>query len=184
MKEADDDVLVTAARGGSSDAFGALVHRYHVPVVRLAYRLTRDADEAKDIAQDAFMRAYLRIESLRPERPFSRWIFVIAKNASLDALRRRKRAETAALAEAGAGDEVSPEEVVLRNDDAVRLHRALEELPPKYRNVLERYYLLDQRYREIAFELGIPLGTVKTLISRAKRRLRVEFAEDETPLAA
>src|SRR5579862_8303372 len=83
--------LVVAARGGSNDAFGELVDRYREPVVRLAYRLTHDPDEAKDIAQDAFLRAYRRIESFRPDRPFSRWLFVIARNASLDALRRRRR---------------------------------------------------------------------------------------------
>src|ERR1700686_3300177 len=92
---ADDDrvsALVVAARRGSSDAFGELVDRYRAPVVRLAYSLTHDVDEAKDIAQDAFLRAYRRIESFRPDRPFSRWLFVIARNVSLDAIRRRRRA--------------------------------------------------------------------------------------------
>jgi RNA polymerase sigma-70 factor (ECF subfamily) len=80
-----DSVLVEAARAGSAEAFSELVDRYRAPIVRLAYRLTRDPDEAKDIAQDAFLRAYRRLGEFRPDRPFARWLFVIARNASLDA---------------------------------------------------------------------------------------------------
>lgn len=73
-----------------------LVDRYHAPVLRLAYRLTRDPEDAKDIAQDAFLRAFRSLGDVRPERPFARWLFVIARNASLDTIRRRRR--TAAMA--------------------------------------------------------------------------------------
>jgi RNA polymerase sigma-70 factor (ECF subfamily) len=179
-----DTALVDAARAGSGAAFDALVVRYRAPVVRLAYRLTHDADEANDIAQDAFLRAYRGLGEFRPDRQFSRWLFVIARNASLDALRRRSR--TAALAvndESAAETEPGPEETALRNDESVRVHAALEALPPKYRDVLELYYLSGLRYREIAIALQIPLGTVKTYLSRAKRRLRQEL-EDPAPLAA
>ncbi len=165
-----DTELVTAARGGSSDAFGALVDRYRAPVVRLAYSLTHDADEAKDIAQDAFLRAYRRIESFRPDRPFSRWLFVIARNASLDALRRRRR--LAAVQAPGEIEPEDPQERAMRNQDAERVRLALADLPPHYRTVLEMYYDAGMRYREIAEALGIPIGTVKTYIARGKRRLR------------
>jgi RNA polymerase sigma-70 factor (ECF subfamily) len=183
IETAADGALVDLARAGSEDAFGVLVGRYRAPVMRLAYRLTRDPDEANDIAQDSFMRAYRRIGEFRPDRPFARWLFVIARNASLDAIRRRRR--TAALANVAEepSAELGPEELALRNDEAARVQLALGALPAKYRNVLELYYLGGLRYREVALALDIPLGTVKTYISRAKRRLRDELAA-ALPLAA
>jgi len=180
-----DNALVDAALAGSGEAFGVLVDRYRAPVVRLAYRLTHDADEAKDIAQDAFFRAYRRLGEFRPDRPFARWLFVIARNASLDAIRRRRRAAVlAASEEKSVPVQVGPEEAALRNDEALRVHAALAALPSKYRDVLELYYLSGLRYREIALALDIPLGTVKTYISRAKRRLRSELEAPAIALAA
>jgi RNA polymerase sigma-70 factor (ECF subfamily) len=173
-----DQTLVDAARAGNDEAFGLLVGRYRAPVVRLAYRLTRDADEANDIAQDAFMRAYRSMERFPADRPFARWLFVIARNASLDALRRRRRAAAFVPAELDVVDSFGPEEVVLRDDEAKRVHEALGALPARYRDVLELYYISGLRYREIALALDVPIGTVKTFISRAKRRLRDELTPD------
>lgn len=171
-----DRSLVEAARAGSADAFALLVDRYRSPIVRLAYRLTHDADEAKDIAQDVFLRAYNRLGEFQPDRPFARWLFVIARNASLDALRRRRRAAVYAFKDEAPPAELGPEDLALRNDEATRVHAALEALPLKYRDVLDLYYIRGLLYREIALELSIPIGTVKTYISRAKRRLRSELA--------
>ena len=179
-----DRALVDAARLGSGDAFGVLVDRYRGPIVRLAYRLTHDADESKDIAQDAFLRAYNRLGEFHPDRPFARWLFVIARNASLDAIRRRRRAATYASKDEALPTDPGPEELALRNDEASRVHAALDALPVKYRDVLDLYYLRGLRYREIALELDIPIGTVKTYISRAKRRLRDELASPDMVLAA
>ncbi len=179
-----DRMLVEAARGGSTEAFATLVDRYRSPIVRLAYRLTHDADESKDIAQDVFLRAYNRLGEFQPDRPFARWLFVIARNASLDAIRRRRRAAVYAFKEEAQPVEPGPEELALRNDEATRVHAALEALPLKYRDVLDLYYLRGLLYREIALELSIPIGTVKTYISRAKRRLRTELALPGLDIAA
>lgn len=179
-----DSALVDAARSGSGEAFAVLVDRYRGPIVRLAYRLTHDADEAKDIAQDVFLRAYNRLGEFHPDRPFARWLFVIARNASLDAIRRRRRAATYAAKDEALPIEPGPEELALRNDEASRVHAALESLPLKYRDVLDLYYLRGLLYREIALELSIPIGTVKTYISRAKRRLRHELALPGMDVAA
>ncbi|MBD5633377.1 MAG: sigma-70 family RNA polymerase sigma factor [Candidatus Eremiobacteraeota bacterium] len=183
IESAADGALVDLARAGSDDAFGILVGRYRAPVVRLAYRLTRDADEANDIAQDSFIRAYRRIADFQPDRPFARWLFVIARNASLDALRRRRRS-VAIVASAEPVAEIGPEDVALRNEEKAQVQVALEALPAKYRDVLELYYMYELRYREIALTLDIPIGTVKTYISRAKRRLREELGTSTAALAA
>ncbi len=184
IESAADGALVDMARAGSDDAFGILVGRYRAPVVRLAYRLTHDADEANDIAQDSFIRAYRRIGDFHPDRPFARWLFVIARNASLDSIRRRRRAAALANAAENPIADLGPEDLALRNDEAERVHVALDALPAKYRNVLDLYYLGGLRYREIAVELDIPIGTVKTYISRAKRRLRDELGLPGIALAA
>jgi RNA polymerase sigma-70 factor (ECF subfamily) len=184
FESAADGALVDLARAGSDDAFGILVGRYRAPVVRLAYRLTHDADEANDIAQDSFMRAYRRIGDFHPDRPFARWLFVIARNASLDSIRRRRRAAALVRSAENPVADPGPEDVALRNDEAERVHVALDALPAKYRDVLDLYYLGGLRYREIAVELAIPIGTVKTYISRAKRRLRDELGSTEIALAA
>jgi RNA polymerase sigma-70 factor (ECF subfamily) len=183
IETAADGALVDLARAGSEDAFGVLVGRYRAPVTRLAYRLTRDPDEANDIAQDSFMRAYRRIGEFRPDRPFARWLFVIARNASLDAIRRRRRTAALSSTVEERSADLGPEELALRNDEAARVHLALDALPDKYRDVLELYYLGGLRYREVALALDIPLGTVKTYISRAKRRLRDELGA-ALPVAA
>jgi len=184
MTDYVDSALVEAARAGSAEAFSVLVERYRAPLVRLAYRLTRDPDEAKDIAQDIFLRAFRGLNDFRPERPFVRWLFVIARNASLDTIRRRRRAAAMAAEHEARPVEPGTEDVALRNDEAVRVHAALDALPSKYRDVLELYYVSDLRYRDIALALEIPIGTVKTHISRAKRRLRAELAEASLRLAA
>ncbi len=178
---ADDD-LVTMARAGSHDAFCTLVERYRAPVVRFAYRLTRDADEANDVAQETFFRAYRNLGSFEPDRSFARWLFAITRNASHDALRRTRRSVACGPAEPAV--ELGPEELALRNDDELRLRAALDALPERYRSVLELYYLKGLLYREISEALGIPLGTVKTYIRRAKRRLRDELMTTELTLAA
>ena len=183
VNEIADAALVEAARAGSADAFGLLVDRYRAPVVRLAYRLTRDRDDANDVAQDAFLRAFRRIDEFRPERPFAHWLFVIARNASFDALRRRRRSNALA-GDDGSWSSLGPEELALRNDQAQRVHAALEVLPERYRAVLELYYISDLRYREIAEQLEIPLGTVKTYMSRGKRCLREKLEKPEVALAA
>jgi RNA polymerase sigma-70 factor (ECF subfamily) len=175
--------LVEAARNGSAEAFGELVDRYRAPVVRLAYSLTHDPDDAKDIAQDAFLRAFRRMQSFQPDRPFSRWLFVIARNVSLDAIRRKRRSLTVLPSERST-PELGPEDWALRNDDAQRLREAMEGLPAHYRTVLELYYMSGLRYREIAEALEIPIGTVKTYITRAKRRLRDELWSEEMQAAA
>lgn len=178
---ADDD-LVLLARAGSQEAFCALVERYRAAVVRFAYRLTRDADEANDVAQEALFRAYRNLRSFDPDRSFAPWLFAITRNASHDALRRTRR--NAAVEVVQPGCELGPEELALRNDDEVRVRAALAALPGRYREVLELYYLQGLLYREVSEALGIPLGTVKTYMRRAKERLRTELTTRELGLAA
>ena len=153
-----------------SESFDELARRHRPALVRAAFRVTRDQDDAHDVAQEALLRAFIHLPSHRSERSLSKWLFAIARNASLDVVRRRRyHALRAHLI--GTAQSAGPEDICLRAEDAGRARAALAVLPRRQREALELHYFLDLRYREVAAELGIPIGTVKTLISRGKRRL-------------
>lgn len=167
----DDQTLVTEALAGRGEAFGTLVERYDRAVYHLAYRTLRDSEEARDVAQEAFFKAFRSLRTFRPDAKFSTWIFSIAYHACCDRLGRRKRYSNEELperADPGAG----PEQQVIAGDEARRLLAAIAQLPEKYRSVITLYHLQGRQYDEIAQVLEIPIGTVKTHLFRAKEQLR------------
>jgi len=166
-----DDALIASALAGSGDAFGTLVERYERAVYHLAYRTLRDAEEAKDATQEAFMKAYRALNTFRPGAKFSTWIFTIVYHACCDRLARRKRWSDAELPDR-ADPAAGPEALAEASDDAHRLRAAIEALPEKYRTVITLFHLQGKQYDEIATVLDLPMGTVKTHLFRAKELLR------------
>jgi len=169
--------LVASALAGNSDAFAVLVERYDRAVYHLAYRTMRDVEEARDVAQEAFFKAFRSLRTFKSGGRFSTWIFAIAYHACCDRLARRKRYSNEELperADSGPG----PEQSVIALDEARRLRAAIEALPQKYRTVITLYHLQGQHYEEIAAVLGVPMGTVKTHLFRAKEQLRRLLAEN------
>jgi RNA polymerase sigma-70 factor (ECF subfamily) len=152
--------------------FTSLVERCNEPLVRLVERIVHDRDEAHDIVQEAFLRAFRNIDSCRPGQSIEGWLYKIARNAALDVYRRRRRDRAFFQIHEADVPVASPEELVVRSDEADRIHDALGDLPVRYREALEWNLLHDLGYRDVAERLGIPVGTVKTWISRGKRRLR------------
>ncbi len=172
-----DDTLIAHTLAGSGEAFGTLVERYERAVYHLAYRTTRDVEEAKDAAQEAWVKAYRALSSFRPGAKFSTWIFTICYRVCCDRLAKRKRftgAEIPDVADAGPGPEKQYEAV----EDATRLRAAIDALPDKYRSVITLFHLQGKQYDEIATVLGLPLGTVKTHLFRAKDLLRAALSDD------
>lgn len=175
----DDQTLVTQALAGRGEAFGTLVERYDRAVYHLAYRTMRDSEEARDVAQEAFFKAYRSLRTFRPGAKFSTWIFSIAYHCCCDRLNRRKRYSNEELperADPGAG----PEQQAIALDEARRLRAAIAKLPEKYRTVITLYHLQGSQYDEIAQVLEIPIGTVKTHLFRAKEQLRRMLNETAT----
>jgi RNA polymerase sigma-70 factor (ECF subfamily) len=185
-----DQEIVALARGGEEAAYRELVRRYERPLFSLLYRMVRDRELAEDLAQETFVKALNAIESYRPEYKFSSWIFKIANNAAIDHLRRREldtlslegspHAETPEAIEATAlqiGDrQESPLDEVEARELGGEIEAAIGKLRPEYRSCILLRHVEGRAYEEIAEILGLPLGTVKTYIHRARNELLRELA--------
>ncbi|MGZ8595760.1 MAG: RNA polymerase sigma factor [Actinomycetota bacterium] len=177
----DDHELVARARDGDADAFGALVARHQRAAFRVAWLIARDPGEAEDAVQEAFVKAWRAMPRFRADAPFRPWILRIVSNEARNRARSARRRDALVLREAaaaGAGDAApSPEAAALSRDEAEALTRALDRLPERDRMVIAYRWLLDLSEAETAEILGVRLGTVKSRLSRALRRLREEFGD-------
>ena len=169
--EEPDPVLVRAAAGGDVDAFEALVRLYQQPVWRFLCHLVRDPALAEDLAQETFLRAYRKLGGFAHQSRFSTWLFQIARNAGIDALRRRDRGARLLEVAPIAGPRPSPEA-------GAELEAGLDALSPKLREALLVVEVLGYRYREAAVILDVPEGTVKSRVHQARVRL-VAWLSDE-----
>lgn len=167
----DDQLLVAQTLSGQTQAFGMLVERYDRAVYHLAYRTLRNQEEARDAAQEAFFKAFRSLRTFKPGSKFSTWIFAIAYHACCDRLSRKKRCANEELSDR-ADTAAGPEMQAIASDEARRLRAAIAALPEKYRTAITLYHLQGRQYDEIATVLGIPIGTVKTHLFRAKEQLR------------
>jgi RNA polymerase sigma-70 factor (ECF subfamily) len=182
-EEASDEALAERVRAtGDVAAFGVLVTRYRARVVALARRMlaAQASDEAEDVAQEAFVAAYDKRLSFRRGEPFRPWLYRIAVNRCLDRLRAQARRPvlveiTTVVEPALAGGD--PVEALLTEEGEKFLSAAVAALPPKLRAVFLLRHLDDLSYEEIAAAVGVPLGTVKTHLFRARAQLRAALSE-------
>lgn len=181
---------IDAVRRGDSDAFGAIVERYQRRLFGLALMMTRDPAGAEEIAQDAFVRAFVHLDAYDDTRPFYPWISTIAVRLAQNWLVRRTRAG----AREGAGldpdvpvpaDGVDPLSALITDEADRRLWRSVTALPSGERTAVILYYRQDMSVGDIARALGVTRGTIKTLLFRARKRLRHALgdagAEKDTP---
>ncbi len=176
----DEKTLVEEARKGDLDAFNELVIRYQKSAYNVAYRILGDAEAAADAVQDAFLKAFRGIRRFRGGS-FKMWIFRIVTNTCYDALRARKRRPTSSLngmevelnhTHIGDSGAESPEDYAIRQELNHLIQEAINSLPPEQRAVVVLSDIEGFDYREISQALGIPLGTVKSRLSRARARVR------------
>ena len=174
-----DAELAKDALGGSEVAYRELVTRYASAAVNFIYRFTRDRALAEDLAQDGFLRVYQRLKTYDPERKFSSWFFQVLRNITIDYL-RVNRLPTSSLDEleeeghrAAAIDResASPEEAAGQSELAAAMSAALAKIRPEYREVVVLRYQEGLTQPEIAEILGMPSGTVKTYLHRARKEL-------------
>lgn len=181
-----DASLVTQALAGSQDAYRALVERHSRAVLALVGRIVRDEGVAEELAQDAFVKAFAALRSFDPSYKFSNWLLRIAHNLAIDYL-RRGRAMVVPLEDNESGrdmaDVLADERAPSAFDHAVRgdfrrdLEAALATLRPEFRRLVVMRYLEDMSYEDIAEVVGLPLGTVKSHLHRARTALGRLLAE-------
>lgn len=187
-----DDLLVERAKRGDVEAFEQLISQYEKKVVNTAYRLTGNIEDAMDVAQEAFIRAYSSIPEFRGDSSFATWLFRIVHNACLDELRKRKRQRITSLDEpvqssdgemerqlAVANSSDGPEEALERVEVQRAVQESINALDEEYRIVVVMRDIQGYSYNEIAETLGINLGTVKSRLNRARNALKEMFGRRE-----
>ncbi len=187
MSDASDtvDALARAAREGDRRAFEELVRSTSTETYTLAYRLVGDEDDARDVVQEAYLRAYRGISRFRGDDRFTTWMYRITANCAVTHLERRRRHRHEELADdAPLADHCAERDPQARADvGALRdeLTQALQELPPRLRAVVVLRDVYDLRHEDIAAELGITETAAKVRLHRARARLRARlFPERET----
>jgi RNA polymerase sigma-70 factor (ECF subfamily) len=175
-----DQRWVERALAGSQEAYRELLRRYQRPVFSIIVRMVKDHALAEDLAQDTFVKAFRALGSYDPDRKFSSWLFTIAHNTAIDHLRRRAPLMVP-LETSDPGPDLSdslpsaesesPEALLLRKDLARGLEQALRRLRPEYAEVLVFRFQEGLSYEEISEVTGLPLGTVKTHLYRARKAL-------------
>ena len=171
-----DDELILSSLGGNNAAFGTLVLRYRKVAIGVAYRICGDAMLAEDVAQLTFIRIWEKMHSFRHGGNFRGWLCRIAANLTIDELRKKKPTadiDALPLADAHHG----PEHTALQDERAAAVRRAIMRLPAQSRVALVLREYEGLSYKEIADTLTIPIGTVKSRINDARRRLQIELSE-------
>ncbi|MDP5170829.1 MAG: sigma-70 family RNA polymerase sigma factor [Bacteroidia bacterium] len=182
----EDRELVAAAKRGEEKAFETLLKKYRKSVYYMLLKMVKNADDAEDLTQEAFAKAFNSIEKFDSKFAFSTWLFRIATNNCIDFI-RKKRVQTVSIDAPVEGDDGSsmrfdvrdddldPNDALLKQQRKRYLSMAIERLPEKYRELVELRYFKELSYEEVANELQIPLGTVKAQLFRARELLNQEL---------
>ena len=164
--------LVERSRRGDLEAFDRLVAAHQDRIYHTAYRITGNADDAQDAAQETFVKAFRALPRYRHEAAFGTWLYRIAVNAALDIVRRRPPAPASLEDVILPAAAHNPDAEAEREEVQRRVHRALQRLSPDHRIVIVLRDLQGLAYEEIAEVLRVPVGTVRSRLSRARDALR------------
>lgn len=173
---------IKQVKKGDQNAFTEIVELFKDKVYQLCYRMVGNAHDAEDIAQEAFIRAYVNINSYDTNRKFSTWLYRIATNLSIDRLRKRKPdyfldaeiegTEGLTMYSQIPSDDLQPDEAVESLEFQEWVQQEINELPVMYRSVIVLKYIEELSLKEIGDILDLPIGTVKTRIHRGREALR------------
>jgi RNA polymerase sigma-70 factor (ECF subfamily) len=184
----EDRKLIEAAKRGENKAFERLMKKYYKSVYFLVFKMVRNSEDAEDLTQESFAKAFNSINSFDPKYAFSTWLFKIATNNCIDHIRRQKM-QTLSINQPTQGEDGSsmvfqiqdrdliPDEQILKKQRKEIIARAVSGLPDRYQQLIQLRYFRELSYEEVAQELKIPLGTVKAQLHRAKELLN-EALED------
>jgi len=180
-KARQDLVLVERAKSGDEKAFALLLNRYRDSIFYMLLKMVNNSADAEDLTIEAFGKAFRNINSYTPNFAFSTWLFKIATNNCIDFLRKKQmnpqvidqaQNDDAESYEANIqSDTPDPEEIMINKQNIAGLHKVVGHLKPRYKKLIELRYFKEYSYEEISDELGIPVGTVKAQLFRAKTLL-------------
>ena len=178
----EEDPLEVAAiaetKAGRPEAYEYLVSKYLKRVISVAWGIVRNADDAEDLAQEAFVRAYENIHRFRTGDPFGPWIYRIVTNLSLDVVKHRSRVRQEALTEMEEAERRDRADLPAQsNEIASRIDSALQSLPEMQRLVARLHLVEEFSHTEIAQMLNLNEGTVRSHLSLARRKLREQLAD-------
>lgn len=190
MTPSEERMVIEKVRGGDTDAFEALVLNNQKRVYNLALKLTGNEDDALDISQEAFLRAYTGLKSFRGESRFSVWLYRLVYNLCIDDSRKKQRTQASSLTyidEEGAFSELEIPDIRYEPSDEAEkrelrqaVSAGVDALPIKFREVLVMRELTGMSYEDISRTLGIGVGTVKSRLSRARQRLALILVRNGT----
>jgi RNA polymerase sigma-70 factor (ECF subfamily) len=181
MIMSDENQLIQEARRGNLTAFEELISSYERRIYNYCLRMTNNREDAEDLTQEVFVRVYKSLKRFKGNSQLSTWIYRIAHNVCIDRYRKVKLTTVSLSQPKGSDDEremelpardFSPEEEAMRMELKKYLLNSISELQPKYRSVIVLRDIQNYSYEEIAEILRLPLGTVKSHISRARAALR------------
>jgi RNA polymerase sigma-70 factor (ECF subfamily) len=180
-----DSELVARAIKGREESFEELVRRYQRPIAAYVYRMVGDYDSALDLTQEVFIKIYGSLARYRSEFKFSTWIYKIAHNAAIDHLRRNTSRDQSLVTEVdGASYELplnsgrpTPEQEYAGKERRSEIEAVVSQLPPAYKELIVLRHSHDLSYDEIADVTGLPLGTVKNRLFRAREMMRDQFLQ-------
>ena len=182
MRALQDELLIRRAQRGDADAFEQLLLEHQKNVYNLCYRMAGDPDDAMDLSQETFLRAWRCLDQYQFASAFSTWLYRLCSNICIDFLRKRRRQQTVPLTfEDADGEEQTyavpdaqplPEEQVELKLTRETLQAAMAQLLPEHRAVLQLRVVNEMSYEQIAEVLDIQIGTVKSRLSRARNQLK------------
>jgi RNA polymerase sigma-70 factor (ECF subfamily) len=188
VEAAPEQELIERTLAGDDAAFGQLVERYQRSAFNIAYRMLGNREEARDVAQEAFWRAYRNLGGFDLDRPLGPWLYRIVTNLSLNRLRRNPppiisldgaSGERGGEAPPAAAQDKSPgpPERLLQAETQLRIRQAILALPPPDRAVIELRHFQALSYQEIASVTGASVSSVKSRLFRVRRRLQAKLAD-------
>lgn len=184
-KAREDKILIKRILNDERLAYEHLMNRYYSPIYYMILKLVKNMPDAEELTQETFTKVFRVLDKYDENYPFSSWLFTIASNTAIDFLRKKKTSELliddeVALLAKDFSDvsQLSPEEYLIQQQDAKALKNRLMLLKERYRTLIELRYFEEYTYEEIAEELSLPMGTVKTQLFRAKTALLKSFRKD------
>lgn len=183
----EDDKLVAKAASGDQEAYKALLDKYETPLYYHLIKMVKDREQVRDLVQEAFMKAFDNLDSYNTNYAFSTWLYRITTNHAIDYL-RKKKLQTLSIDEPVKtkegemniqleDEQSATDRSIMKKQRSSIIHKAIEELPEKYRVVIKLRHFEELSYDEISEQLDLPLGTVKAHIFRAREMLYKELKD-------